>query len=69
MNAGDVVYVYPSHGIAEADKLDGKKGRVLKDDGVRLAVELVNGDPRTIYCRSPDGVLYLYHGEVSEAKR
>lgn len=69
ITAKDRVYVYPSHGLGEASKLDGRPARVLTRNGDRLAVRLVNGDPRSIFCRTQDGVLYLDVDEVSRDRR
>lgn len=65
----DRVYVYPSHGLAEADRLDGRPARILKATPTRVTVLLAGGDPRSPFCRTKDSVLYLNHDEVSPTRR
>lgn len=65
----DKVYIYPSHGLAEAEKLDGRPAQVLTRKGNRVSIRLLNGDPRSAFCRKQDGVLYLDVDEVSRERR
>lgn len=67
---GDRVYVYPSHGLGEAERLQGRRGRITAiSPGARFAVELTDGDPRSPFCRTANNVLYLNASEISPERR
>lgn len=59
----DRVTIHPSHGLGEADKLDGRVGTILEVlPNDRYVVQI--SDPRSIFVRTLDGKLYLSEDEL-----
>lgn len=69
LTPGDRVYIYPV-GFGEGSKLQGRPATVTAiNPHARVAVELLNGDPRSPFCRKEDGILYLNVSEVARERR